>query len=249
MLRTATLSAEDGQGFCAAFGKSLARRAEMHGARFVLSSAASALVTENGRAVGVSTVDGTIVRADAVVVCTGAGSAPLMLTAGVYVPVQPLRGYSATCAIRKDATAEPPRTSVCCKPYQLYITRIGEQVRFTCYGEFAPALDDSSRPPTAALRARLVALVEHAVPDVAAFCDWHGATHWHGSRALTPDCQPVVGATRVPGLFVNTGHSFNGWRDAQLTAQHLACKLQGSESPADYFHDNYSMSRFQLVPR
>ena len=41
-------------------------------------------------------------------------------------------------------------------------------------------------------------------------------------RPLTPDCQPIIGATNCLGLFVNTGHSFNGWRQASLSAELLA---------------------------
>jgi len=34
---------------------------------------------------------------------------------------------------------------------------------------------------------------------------------WGGFRAMTPDGQPQVGATRVPGLYTNIGHGMLGW--------------------------------------
>ena len=41
---------------------------------------------------------------------------------------------------------------------------------------------------------------------------------WHGDRPLTPDGLPLVGKL-APGLYINAGHGFNGWRDAGITAQ------------------------------
>lgn len=68
-------------------------------------------------------------------------------------------------------------------------------------------------------------------PTADEFCDLRGGYHWHGNRPLTPDCQvwmmdgaltmpapyvliaqPLVGPIQgVDGLFVNCGHSFDGW--------------------------------------
>ena len=58
-------------------------------------------------------------------------------------------------------------------------------------------------------------------------CEWDAAVGWMGSRPLTPDCHPLVGATRAPGLWLNTGHSFSGWREAAFTARVLATALCG----------------------
>ena len=139
-------------------------------------------------------------------------------------------------------------------------------MRFTCYGEFAPTLPPpdaaaaasaakgdvaaaaaaAAGAPTAALQRRLVDLVEHALPDVAAMCDLRDAVAWHGARPLTPDSHPLVGPTRVPGLFVNTGHSFNGWREACHSARLLAARVQGvpPAGGAEYAAA-FSMRRFQ----
>ena len=221
---SSTFAPEDAQGSCASYVRELAARAQALGASFRCGDNATRLLLEGGRAVGVRTAGGDEVRADAVVCCAGARSAPLLRTAGVYTPVQPLRGYSLTCGVRPEA-AEALSAHVVCKPFQLYMTRLGDQLRFTCFGELAPCRDeDANGPPTAALQERLVSLVEHAVPNVRELCSWADATPWHGSRPLTPDCTALVGPTRVAGLFVNTGHGFNGWRDAQLTARHLATR-------------------------
>ena len=69
-------------------------------------------------------------------------------------------------------------------------------------------------------------------------------------RPLTPDCQPIIGATNCLGLFVNTGHSFNGWRQASLSAELLAKVVvagsnsaMGEEAAALYSVERYGLDR------
>jgi glycine/D-amino acid oxidase-like deaminating enzyme len=267
----------DGQGSCAAFTQGLAARcASAYGVRFDVGIRATSLLTRgqapdgSARVNGVLTASGEEIVADAVVLCVGANAAPLAATAQLYVPVQPLRGYSLTCAVERDAataaaaaggtTADaaaaaaaqaeqrrkeqeavekaaqlfgivavipPPPPSVrhhlTFAPSSLYVTRLGDTLRFTCFGEMSPCRMDGPGPPTAELQAALRSLVEAEVPNVRELCDWGGPTEvgWHGSRPLTPDCYPMVGRTRVPGLYLNVGHSFNGWREATLSARVL----------------------------
>jgi len=49
---------------------------------------------------------------------------------------------------------------------------------------------------------------EARYPGVA---DVAGARFWTGLRPMTPDGMPVIGATGVQGLFLNTGHGTYGW--------------------------------------
>ena len=48
---------------------------------------------------------------------------------------------------------------------------------------------------------------------------------WGGFRPMTPDGRPRVGATKVPGLFLNTGHGSLGWTLACATAEDVASWL------------------------
>ena len=278
---TCTFTAEDGQGSCSAFTRGLARATErQHGALIETSTAARALRLTHGpagsRVTGVILASGAEISADAVVLCAGASVAPLAWTAGVYVPVQPLRGYSLTadvqaapspspslqptCGLGKGArsleeearglpssvalrpTSEPlttmnarpateptavtsVRSHVVFQPSSLYVTRLGAQLRFTCFGEMTPVRSDGPGEPDPVLQAALHELVEAEVPNVAELCDWPNAVAWVGARPLTPDCYPLSGPTRVAGLYVNAGHSFNGWREATLSACVLADRL------------------------
>ena len=169
------------------------------------------------------TESGEEIEADAVV-RAGACVAPLAASAGVYIPVQPLRGYSLTARVVEGAEAHaskaqteeqtraleearslfglvallpPPKRSVLTHltlaPSSLYVTRLGDELRFTCYGEFCPVRADGTGPPNEELQAALRELVEAEVPNVRELCIWDHAVPWCGARPLTPDCYPISG--------------------------------------------------------
>ena len=48
------------------------------------------------------------------------------------------------------------------------------------------------------------------------------ARFWTGLRPMTPDGTPVIGATKVPGLYLNTGHGTLGWTMACGSGRYLA---------------------------
>jgi D-amino-acid dehydrogenase len=48
------------------------------------------------------------------------------------------------------------------------------------------------------------------------------ATFWTGLRPMTPDGPPLIGVTRLPNLFLNTGHGTLGWTMAAGSGQVLA---------------------------
>jgi len=184
------------------------------------------------------TVDGARVEADAVVVCAGGRTASLL---PFYVPIHPLRGYSITATVTRPERA--PEASFFVDPEHLYCTRLdGDRVRFTCYGEFLPL---RPTPPTRALQERLKSLIAHAVPDADTWSDYVSCDVWHGDRPLTPDGLPIVGQI-APGLFLNAGHGFNGWRDAGITAQRVAALVAGGDVDAPSYVEAWAPARFNL---
>ena len=201
------VTSEDGQGSCEAFTKGLARVCtQKHGTQFEVGVAAKRLVCDaNGRCVGVEverrrTDDSSapaateVLKVDAVVLCAGACVAPLAASASLYVPVQPLRGYSLSATASSKASL---RHHITFSPNHLYAARLGDTLRFSCYGELAPVRADGPGEPTAGLVARLRKLVEEEISNVSAICEWEGAVSWVGARPLTPDSYPLAGGTRV----------------------------------------------------
>ena len=52
--------------------------------------------------------------------------------------------------------------------------------------------------------------------------DLSQATFWTGLRPATPDGTPVVGKTKYPNLFINSGHGTLGWTMACGSGKYLA---------------------------
>ncbi|MBP7568377.1 MAG: FAD-dependent oxidoreductase, partial [Burkholderiaceae bacterium] len=72
--------------------------------------------------------------------------------------------------------------------------------------------------------------------------DLAGASFWAGLRPMTPDGTPVVGATPVANLYLNTGHGTLGWTMACGSGQLLADLITG-QAPA-IRHDDLGITRY-----
>ena len=182
-----------------------------------------AMVREQGRVTGVRTADG-LFTGDAVVVAAGSYSPGLLGPVGVHVPVYPVKGYSLTMPMTDEAAA--PVSTVMDETYKIAITRLGDRIRIGGTAEisgFDLSLPRSRRAP-----------LEHSVSDLFPGAgDVSTASFWCGLRPMTPDGPPVVGATTVPGLFVNTGHGTLGWTMACGSGRVLADIVSGREPDID----------------
>jgi glycine oxidase len=54
---------------------------------------------------------------------------------------------------------------------------------------------------------------------------------WTGLRPASPDSLPIIGPSRVPGVFYATGHYRNGILLAPITASIIAALVEGREPP------------------
>jgi D-amino-acid dehydrogenase len=169
--------------------------------RFCFGANAKDIVMQGKRAVGVRLED-KVLEADAIVVCLGAWSAPLLRDAGVRARVVPARGYSITLP---PATTSPS-VSITSLADRVLFSRINGNVRVAGFADFTnfTTKDDARRTRT------LLDTAQRIAPNVA---DYSVAEvpDWGGFRAMTPDGRPQVGATRVPGLYTNIGHGMLGW--------------------------------------
>ncbi len=53
-------------------------------------------------------------------------------------------------------------------------------------------------------------------------------------RPMTPDSTPIVGATRLPNLFTNTGHGTLGWTHACGSGAAVADIVSGRVPEVDF---------------
>jgi D-amino-acid dehydrogenase len=144
-----------------------------------------------------------------------------------------VKGYSLTLPIT-DASAAPVST-VMDETYKVAITRLGTRIRVGGTAELAGF--------SLALRKPRRETLAHSVTDLfPRGGDVSKASFWTGLRPMTPDGTPVVGPTRFPNLYLNTGHGTLGWTMACGSGRLLADLVSGRT--ADIAHDDLALTRY-----
>ena len=156
--------------------------------------------------------------ADAVVVCLGVQSVPLLAPLGIRLRIYPAKGYSATFDVTVPAAA--PTLSLTDDEYKLVFSRLGHQLRVAGTAELGGHRRDLNMVRCEALTRRTSALF----PDA---CDYAQPRYWTGMRPLTPSNVPYIGATPIRGLYLNTGHGTLGWTLAAGSGQLIADVVSG----------------------
>ncbi|HTI00783.1 MAG TPA: D-amino acid dehydrogenase [Acidisoma sp.] len=220
------LTPKDETGDCYKFTVGLAEKARALGVTFRYGTTVKTIVTSAGKVESVAT-NKVPIPTDAVVVCLGSYSPFLLRNFGIKLPVYPVKGYSLTIPITDAARA--PESTVMDESYKIAITRLGDRIRVGGMAEISGFTTDL---PTARRRT-----LEHSVSDLFPGGDLSKASFWSGLRPMTPDGTPVIGATHIRGLYLNTGHGTLGWTMSCGSARHIAQVIAGEKtdlSPADY---------------
>ena len=216
------LTPKDETGDCFKFAKALAAKAAELGVTFNYGSIIRGLDVEGGRVTGVVTAHGRI-AADAVVVALGSFSPLLVRPHGIRLPVYPVKGYSLTIPITDASRA--PESTVMDETYKIAITRLGDRIRVGGMAEISGYTNDLGEPRRLTL--------QHSVTDLFPGGDVSKASFWSGLRPMTPDGTPVIGATKVAGLFLNTGHGTLGWTMSSGSARLIADLVSGRKPEID----------------
>jgi len=203
---------------CFAFCQALAARLQAHPRfRGIVHADAQALLHARGRITGVRTTTG-VLHADAYVLAAGIQSRTLAQTAGIYLPLYPLKGYSLTAPIRGGDTA--PNISVTDVERKVLYARIGSQLRVA-------AMVDLVGEDTRLDAKRLETLTRQVRETMPHAADYDRIVPWAGLRPATPSSAPIVGATAFGNLWLNVGHGPLGFTFACGTASLLADLMQG----------------------
>lgn len=118
--------------------------------------------------------------------------------------------------------------------YKIAITRLGDRIRVGGMAEISGFTNDLS-----AARRRTL---EHSVTDLFPGGDVANADYWSGLRPMTPDGTPLIGATKMPGLYLNTGHGTLGWTMSTGSACLLADLISGKDAEIDA--SDYAIERY-----
>ncbi|MFS8975989.1 D-amino acid dehydrogenase [Cupriavidus necator] len=236
----------DETGDCALFTQRLAGMAQMLGVKFLYNRSIDSLMTQ-GDAVTGAVVDGEPLDADLVVVALGSWTTQLVkpfLRGMSNLPVYPLKGFSITVPLSDPSRS--PVSTVLDETYKVAITRFNDRIRVGGMAQivgYDRSLDPAKRRT-----------LEHVVTDLFPGAgDVSQATFWAGLRPMTPDGTPIVGPTKVRGLWLNTGHGTLGWTMACGSGKLLADLVSGT-SPA-IRADDLSVARYlkparhHLAPR
>ncbi|MBX4898633.1 MULTISPECIES: D-amino acid dehydrogenase [Rhizobium] len=213
------LTPKDETGDCFKFTNALAAKAEALGVRFTYGTTIKALDVEEGRMRGIITDRGRM-DAEAVVVALGSYSPLLLKPLGIGLPVYPVKGYSLTIPISDVSRA--PESTVMDETYKIAITRLGDRIRVGGMAEISGYTNDLGLARRSTL--------EHSVTDLFPGGDVSKASFWSGLRPMTPDGTPVIGPTKIKGLFLNTGHGTLGWTMSTGSAR-LISDLVGGRTP------------------
>ncbi|HEY2254596.1 MAG TPA: D-amino acid dehydrogenase [Variovorax sp.] len=207
----------DETGDCFKFTQRLARLAEAQGVRFRFGVGISGLAHDGQGIATVHTDSGPFV-ADRYLVALGSYSPQLLKPLGIRLPVYPVKGFSLTLPVTDADMA--PESTVMDETFKVAVTRLGNRIRVGGTAQLSGydlTLDQRRRDT-----------LEHVVGDLfPRGANAIGGEFWTGLRPMTPDGTPIVGATRVPNLWLATGHGTLGWTMAAGTGRLMADLMSG----------------------
>ena len=208
--------------FCDGLGAALKARNDV---RWYLGAEARPVI-EGGRLAAVL-AGGERVEADAFVLAFGSGAPRFAAGVGLRLPIYPMKGYSLTA--RPRTPIEHSVTDADRKVVFAPLDRGGERlIRIAGVADMV-GHDGAPDPQRLAAVRRAAAEALDLLPG--------DDQPWSGLRPATPDSRPIIGWSRVPGLFLNTGHGALGWTLACGSARLAASMLTGVDpalSPAPF---------------
>jgi D-amino-acid dehydrogenase len=172
-------------------------------------------------------------RADALVVAAGSGSFNLLARARLKLPLRLLRVHALTAPIAHLEHA--PHIALVDAARRISISRLNNRIRIAGAGVMQ-ARFRMLRPEKAELRHTAVTMLGQAAHDwIPGAARLSAGQDWDGTRLLSPDGLPVVGATSDPRVFISLAHGPGAWALACGSAKVIAdavSKQQSELSPA-----------------
>jgi D-amino-acid dehydrogenase len=224
-------SPNDEAGDAYLFTQSLATiAAREHQLQILTGQRAQSFIKEGLRIRAVATSSGPV-EADIFVLAAGCDSSALARTAGVRLPIFPMKGYSVTL----PASSSSPRLSITDASAKIVFCTLNGRVRIAGMADLGRygAVVEADRTQ------QLMADAKYCLPNAAI---WHTDPHfWAGMRPMTPDSRPIISSTSVSNLFVNSGHGMLGWTLACGSADLTAALITG-ENPS--LAADFSLQRF-----
>jgi D-amino-acid dehydrogenase len=222
---------QDEVGNCRQFALQLKAECQSRGVHFEFSSMVAPLDPATPGSLRVTNAEGATSQwnFNAVVVCGGVDSAMLLRPVGLDLPLAPVYGYSISAPIREPLNA--PRSAIMDERYKVAISRMGNRVRVAGSAEIGGSIA-KKRPQSIQT---LYKVLHDWFPGAAQLARSNGAAvqEWKGARPMLPDGPPLLGATGVPGVWINLGHGSSGWALSCGSARVVADLMSGRQPDVD----------------
>ena len=165
---------------------------------------------------------------DTVVMCAGLASSALLKPLGLKIPMAAVYGYSISAPIKEALNA--PRSALMDERYKVAISRLGNRVRVAGGAELGGSLGAHN----AASIQTLYKVLQDWFPGAAQHANTGASVQvWKGARPMLPDGPPVIGASGLPGVWLNLGHGSSGWALSCGSARALADQMAGKSPSID----------------
>ncbi|MCY4755306.1 D-amino acid dehydrogenase [Pelomonas aquatica] len=237
-LAGATYTAEDESGDANQFARELAARCEDDGVTFLMGHTLTALREAGGRIDHAEVVDAEgryrQLRADAYVLAMGSLSPLVAAPLGIRLPIYPAKGYSVTMPVLDPARAH--QVSLTDDEFKLVFSRLGDRLRIAGTAELN-GYDRHLNPQ------RCQAIVRRAEALFPGAGDVSQAQFWTGLRPATPSNVPIIGRSRLPNLFLNTGHGTLGWTHCCGSGKSIAQIVSGMAPEVDFAFAGLALRR------
>ncbi|MDK2125639.1 D-amino acid dehydrogenase [Parachitinimonas caeni] len=228
-LAGATFAPDDESGDARLFTQGLADLAAQRGVNFRYNTMILGVEHAADAVTGVRIRDcegrDSTLRADAYLVCLGSYSPLLVRPLGLYLPIYPTKGYSAT--IDTEGFDGAPHVSITDDSVKMVFTRLGNRLRIAGTAELNGYNTDLNMLRCEALLRRTFELFPNAG-------DRHSVQYWTGLRPSTPSNVPMIGGTRYRNLYLNTGHGTLGWTEGCGSAKAIADIISGRKPELDF---------------
>jgi D-amino-acid dehydrogenase len=251
-LQGAIVYPSESYGNCALFTKQLKLRHQKNGVQYQLNTPVTGLaplgnkwqiharasVAQTGnrsdtQADGSHTnLDDPDLLFDAVVVAAGIGSVDLLAALGLKFPVIQIQTYSITLPMNERMDA--PRCSVLDAATGSTLVPMGNRIRVSGQHQLAA----NAKPSQTAYKA-LGQTIQHWYPFASKVSQ---ASYDSSTSCIAIDSKPILGATSLPGLYLNFAHGPYHWALAFGCAQALADELVNA--PDRFELSAFSPNRF-----
>jgi D-amino-acid dehydrogenase len=215
--------ARDEVGDSNKFTQGLAAACAERGVQCRFGETVRAVETGNGRVQAVVTDKGRI-AADAVVVAMGSFTAPLLARNGIRVPIYPVKGVSIT--FKRAGWNGAPNVPVIDDSKLFGLVPIGDRMRISGSAE----ITGYDTTPAMSRAEAIIANASFTFPELTRHFDIATSKVWAGLRPVSPSGTPIIGETRIRGLWINAGHGHLGWT-LSCGSGRLLADLMGGRNP------------------